>query len=238
MTVRDTGTGMDEATLKRAAEPFFTTKGTGKGTGLGLSMVYGLAAQSGGVIRIQSRPGAGTTVELWLPVAEAGDAQRPRPATATLAVVPTRSFAVLLVDDDPMVSSGTSAMLQDLGHSVVTAPSAALALDVLRSETPVDLVITDHAMPGMTGTELAKHIRGMRPDLPIILATGYAEVPNNLIAGMPRLDKPYRLDKLAATIAAVLDERALDAIPVPLNGADRAEPHPLVAPAKAGIQGH
>jgi signal transduction histidine kinase len=212
LTVSDTGTGMDEATLKRAAEPFFTTKGTGKGTGLGLSMVYGLAAQSGGVIRIQSRLGAGTTVELWLPVAAAEEAQRPRPA-ATLAVVPTRSFAVLLVDDDPMVSSGTSAMLQDLGHSVVTAASAAHALDMLRCETPVDLVITDHAMPGMTGAELAKHIRDMRPDLPIILATGYAEVPNNLISGMPRLDKPYRLDKLASMIAAVVEHRMLDVTP-------------------------
>jgi signal transduction histidine kinase len=212
LTVSDTGTGMDEATLKRAAEPFFTTKGTGKGTGLGLSMVYGLAAQSGGVIRIQSRLGAGTTVELWLPVAAAEEAQRPRPA-ATLAVVPTRSFAVLLVDDDPMVSSGTSAMLQDLGHSVVTAASAAHALDMLRCETPVDLVITDHAMPGMTGAELAKHIRDMRPDLPIILATGYAEVPNNLISGMPRLDKPSRLDKLASMIAAVVEHRMLDVTP-------------------------
>jgi CheY-like chemotaxis protein len=175
-------------------------------------MVYGLAAQSGGVIRIQSRLGAGTTVELWLPVAAAEEAQRPRPA-ATLAVVPTRSFAVLLVDDDPMVSSGTSAMLQDLGHSVVTAASAAHALDMLRCETPVDLVITDHAMPGMTGAELAKHIRDMRPDLPIILATGYAEVPNNLISGMPRLDKPYRLDKLASMIAAVVEHRMLDVTP-------------------------
>jgi CheY-like chemotaxis protein len=120
---------------------------------------------------------------------------------------------VLLVDDDPMVSSGTSAMLQDLGHSVVTAASAAHALDMLRCETPVDLVITDHAMPGMTGAELAKHIRDMRPDLPIILATGYAEVPNNLISGMPRLDKPYRLDKLASMIAAVVEHRMLDVTP-------------------------
>ena len=212
LTVSDTGTGMDEPTLKRAAEPFFTTKGTGKGTGLGLSMVYGLAAQSGGMTRIHSRLGAGTTVELWLPTAEAGEMPRPR-AASTLTVVPTPSFAVLLVDDDPMVLAGTSAMLQDLGHRVVTATSAAPALDVLQSDTAVDLVITDHAMPGMTGTELAKHIRDMRPDLPIILASGYAEVPSNVIAGMPRLDKPYRIDKLAATIAAVIGQPALDVTP-------------------------
>jgi signal transduction histidine kinase len=212
IVVTDSGTGMDEATLKRAAEPFFTTKGIGRGTGLGLSMVNGLAAQSGGVSRIRSRLGAGTSVELWLPVAEAEDMQRPRPAP-TLTVVTTASVMVLLVDDDPMVLAGTSAMLEELGHRVVTAASAAPALDVLRSDASVELVITDHAMPGMTGTELAKHIRDLRPDLPIILATGYAEVPGNIITGMPRLDKPYRIDKLASMIAAVTGQRRLDDTP-------------------------
>jgi signal transduction histidine kinase len=209
IVVSDTGIGMDEATLKRAAEPFFTTKGTGKGTGLGLSMVNGLASQSGGVSRIRSQLGAGTSVELWLPIAEAGDMQRPRSAP-TLTVVPTASVTVLLVDDDPMVLAGTSAILEELGHRVVAAASAAPALDVIRSDAPVDLVITDHAMPGMTGAELAQHIRDLRPDLPIILATGYAEVPGNLIASMPRLDKPYRIDKLASMIAAVTSRGPLD----------------------------
>jgi CheY-like chemotaxis protein len=211
IAVSDTGGGMDDTTLKRAPEPFFTTKGTGKGTGLGLSMVYGLAAQSGGICRISSRLGAGTTVELWLPIAEAGveGAQRPRSA-APLAVVSTQAYAVLLVDDDPMVSSGTSAMLEDLGHRVVMAASAEAALEFVRSGEQLDLVITDHAMPGMTGTELAVHIRELRPELPIILATGYAEVPSNVVPGMARLDKPYRIDKLAATIAATVGQRAFD----------------------------
>jgi signal transduction histidine kinase len=209
IVVSDTGTGMDDATLKRAAEPFFTTKGTGQGTGLGLSMVNGLAGQSGGVSRIRSRLGAGTSVELWLPVAEAGDVQRPRSAP-TLTVVPTASVSVLLVDDDPMVLAGTSAMLEELGHRVVTAASAAPALEIVRSDAPIDLVITDHAMPGMTGTELAKHIRDIRPALPIILATGYAEVPGNLVATIPRLDKPYRIDKLASMIAAATSQRPID----------------------------
>ncbi len=212
IAVSDTGTGMDEATLKRAAEPFFTTKGTGKGTGLGLSMVNGLAAQSGGVSRIQSRLGAGTCVELWLPVAEVLDVQRP-PRAPTLTVVPSAAFAVLLVDDDSMVLAGTSAMLEELGHRVLTATSAAAALDVVRSDAPIDVVITDHVMPGMTGVELAKHIRDIRQGLPIILATGYAEVPGNLIASMPRLDKPYRIDKLASIVASVAGQRTVDVTP-------------------------
>jgi CheY-like chemotaxis protein/HAMP domain-containing protein len=134
-------------------------------------------------------------------VAEPADAARLRPPPA-LAHGNTTSYAILLVDDDPMVSSGASAMLQDLGHRVIMASSAALALEIICSGAPLDLVITDHAMPSMTGTELAKQIRELKPDLPIVLASGYAEVPSNLVPGMTRLDKPYRTDKLAATIAA------------------------------------
>ena len=212
ISVVDDGCGMDEATLKRAAEPFFTTKGAGKGTGLGLSMVYGLAAQSGGVIRLHSRVGAGTKVELWLPVAGADVAERPRAPPPAAAPGPSRSYAVLFVDDDPMVASGTGAMLQQLGHRVVMASSAALALDVIRSDAPIDLIITDHAMPGMSGTELARHARELRPGLPIILATGYADVPANAVPGMARLDKPYRIDKLAAMIANVVGRELRDQI--------------------------
>ncbi len=201
VTVIDTGVGMDDATVKRAAEPFFTTKGHGKGTGLGLSMVYGLASQSGGLARISSRLGAGTTVELWLPVADQVETQQPSPA-APKAVGVTRACRILLVDDDPMVTEGTVAMLEDLGHNVVVASSGASALDVIRAESPFDLIITDHAMPGMTGKELVQHIRQTRPSVPIILATGYAELANGDYLGIPRLDKPYRMDKLASVIAA------------------------------------
>jgi len=213
ISVADDGCGMDEPTLKRAAEPFFTTKGAGKGTGLGLSMVYGLAAQSGGVIRLSSRLGIGTTVELWLPVADEETRAQPRASLPMPAASSGPSLAVLFVDDDPMVASGTSAMLHELGHRVVMASSATLALDVLRSGAPIDLVITDHAMPGMTGTELARHARELRPNLPIILATGYADVPSSSVPGMVRLDKPYRIDKLGAMIAGLLGRKVHDRVP-------------------------
>ncbi len=212
VAVSDSGTGMDEATLKRASEPFFTTKGVGRGTGLGLSMVHGLAAQSGGAMRISSEPGAGTTVELWLPVAEeaASRTDAAAPGSAALATAadggapaqpPCR---VLLVDDDPLISAGTVAMLEDLGHTVIEAPSAARALEALRSGVHVDLVITDHAMPGMTGVELAREILGSWPGVPVVLATGYADLPDGEVPDLPRLTKPYRQEELAAEIARLL----------------------------------
>jgi len=203
ISVIDNGIGMDENTVRRAHEPFFTTKGAGKGTGLGLPTVYGLTAQSGGTTRITSRLGIGTTVELWLPVAEAANAPVPQlPAPGPDGLAP--SCAILLVDDDPLVSDGTAAMLEDLGHCVTTASSAADALEIIGSDASIDLVITDHAMPGMTGTELAHHIRTVRPELPIILATGYADLPNGDPAGLPRLDKPFRQNKLGSLIASLM----------------------------------
>ena len=207
IVVADSGAGMDEATLKRAPEPFYTTKGVGKGTGLGLSMVFGLAAQSGGAARLASRLGAGTTVELWLPVADIGEARTVRTAPP-MPIGPTPPRRVLLVDDDPMVAASTAAMLEQLGHRVLVAPSGALALDVIRLEPTIDLVITDHAMPGMTGIELAERLRETRPALPVILATGYADVPAGRDLDLPRIDKPYRLEKLAALVAAVTEQPA------------------------------
>jgi len=203
MTVTDSGTGMDEATLRRATEPFFTTKGPGKGTGLGLSMVDGLAAQSDGAMRISSRVGVGTTVELWLPVSERTTAETP----ASAASVPGsgRCYRILVVDDDLLIGAATAAMLEDLGHTVVESTSGARALDILRLGTKLDLVITDQAMPNMTGTELARLIRQDWPHLPIVLATGYGDLPNSEDPGLPRLSKPYRQEELAATIAAVFD---------------------------------
>ena len=225
LVVRDTGCGMDEITSKRAPEPFFTTKGTGKGTGLGLSMVYGLAAQSGGIVRISSRLGVGTTVELWLPVAEIGDARQSRP-TPPVAIGPTRSCWILLVDDDAMVAASTSAMLEQLGHRVLVASSGALALDVIRLEPKVDLVITDHAMPGMTGLELTERIREARPNLPIVLASGYADLPSGQEPGLPRLDKPYRLETLGAMIAMVLGPHAgHDVLRAPPDATHPDAPH-------------
>jgi len=179
-------------------------------------MVYGLAAQSGGVARISSRVGAGTTVELLLPVADAGALQRPGPAPAQ-AAGPTRACSILLVDDDRLVAESTAAMLQHLGHRVLVAASGAQALGVIRGETKLDLVITDHAMPGMTGMELAKHIRQIAPGLQVILATGYAELLNSPDPTIPRLDKPYRLDALASILSSVMGPDTV-APPRPMSG--------------------
>ena len=214
---RDTGEGMDEVTLKRATEPFFTTKGAGRGTGLGLSMVDGLVAQSGGAMRITSQQGAGSTVELWLPVAEAEAIERPRPV-APQRVQESRCCRVLVIDDDPIVLAGTAAMLEDLGHTATEVDSAEQGLKILQSDASIDLVITDHAMPGMTGTELAKRIRRKWPELPVIIATGYAELPGELDPSVPRLSKPYRQQDLAAVVAQLVGEQPA-AEPAALNAA-------------------
>jgi signal transduction histidine kinase len=199
--VGDTGHGMDEATLRRATEPFFTTKGPGHGTGLGLSMVDGLVAQSGGVLRIDSRPTIGTTVELWLPVSAACDGREPERSGAPLRVGESRSFRVLVVDDDAMVAAGTAAMIEDLGHSVIKEESASRALEQLSTRPNIDLVITDYAMPGMTGSELAAEIHRVLPGLPVVIATGYSDAPEE--TGLPRLNKPYRQQDLAALFATL-----------------------------------
>jgi PAS domain S-box-containing protein len=200
----DTGEGMDEATLARATEPFFTTKGTGKGTGLGLSMVQGMIEQHGGQFALKSRPGEGTTVELWLPVAETAAAQAVEAADAPPPVRSTRALTILAVDDDALVLANTGAMLEELGHTVLPALSGRQALEQLEHADKVDLVITDHAMPHMTGAELARTITARWSGLPIILATGYADLPEGEDVPLPRLSKPYRQEALAEAIASVV----------------------------------
>jgi len=153
--VADTGLGMDAAVLTKATEPFFTTKGAGKGTGLGLSMVHGMAAQSGGALRIVSEPGKGTRIDLFLPRAERDPTCAAEEAKPGIPAFTGRA-TVLLVDDDALVSDGTAAMLEDLGHAVIEASSGQAALRLLEANPGVDIVITDHAMPGMTGMELAR----------------------------------------------------------------------------------
>ena len=173
LSVTDTGEGMDEETLGKAVEPFFTTKGVGKGTGLGLSMVHGFAEQSGGQFILHSRKGSGTTAELWLPIAKTSAKLA---ASTRLAVAKTiRPLTVLAVDDDALVLMNTVAMLEDLGHTVFGAHSGKEALEVIRREDSVDLIVTDQAMPKMTGTELAKVVRKEWPDIPVLLTTGYAD---------------------------------------------------------------
>lgn len=199
--VRDTGTGMDQETLARAMEPFFTTKGVGKGTGLGLSMVYGFAAQSGGTLCLQSRLGEGTTAELWLPRA-LEDVVEPEAPAATQAADDC-SYRVLVVDDDPLVLSNTAMMLEDLGHIALEASSGLQALELLRNGAPVDLVITDHGMPGMSGTQLAVEIEATHPRLPVLLATGYPDLPSGTNSALPRLAKPFSRAGLAAAVAQI-----------------------------------
>jgi len=208
LAVSDGGLGMDAETLKRATEPFFTTKGVGKGTGLGLSMVHGFAAQSGGGMQIISNPGVGTTIELWLPVATnaagrehvAADSREPNVAT----VGPAPPMCIMVVDDDPLVAAGTADMLTDMGHTVIEVCSGARALETLRSGAQIALVITDHAMPGMTGLQLAKQIQENWPSMPVILASGYADLPDDTVLNLPRLAKPYRQEQLASLINQLL----------------------------------
>ncbi len=193
LSVIDTGDGMPPEILKRAIEPFFSSKPLGKGTGLGLSMVHGLAVQLGGALQLSSAPKKGTTATLLLPAASSAPEAK-RPAHKSQKV--NRSAVILFVDDDPLIATSTTEMLEDLGHRVIGASSGLHALDILRSEQPLDLMLTDHVMPGMTGIELAAASRQMRPQLPVLLATGYAELPEGAQLDLPRLAKPYHQDQL------------------------------------------
>ena len=197
LTVADTGVGMDPATLERAVEPFFSTKGVGRGTGLGLSMVHGLAAQLGGALTLESRQGEGTVAALWLPVSDsvpASAAARPEPEAAPAGNAGT----VLLVDDEPLVRASTADMLGEMGFEVVEADSGADALALIDLRAP-DLVITDHLMPGLSGTDLALILAAERPGLPVLIVSGYAEL-DGLPADLPRLTKPFRQADLAECI--------------------------------------
>ena len=202
-SVIDTGQGMDEMTLARAAEPFFTTKGVGKGTGLGLSMVQGLAAQSGGGLHLSNEPGKGARIDLWLPQADHAEIERPPQASSLPIEAAVRACTVLVVDDDALVATGTAAMLEDLGHTVVEANSAAAALKLLENGQAVDLVITDHAMPGMSGSDLADILRSRYPTIGVVIASGYSELPTEANAGprVPKLSKPFAQSDLARVVA-------------------------------------
>ncbi len=203
LSVQDEGEGMDEATLVRAMEPFFTTKGAGKGTGLGLSMVHGFTEQSGGRLVLKSKPGAGTTAELWLPAAKAGEKPAEAPAPPR-AEAPAKPLTILAVDDDMLVLMNTAATLEDLEHRVFTASSGEEALAILAREPNIDLVITDQAMPQMTGHQLAEAILKQWPHMPLILASGYAELPAGAPPNMQRLAKPFWQDDLNAAITKAL----------------------------------
>ncbi|EJT06126.1 PAS domain-containing sensor histidine kinase [Rhizobium sp. CCGE 510] len=203
IAVIDEGEGMDAKTVEQATTPFFTTKGVGKGTGLGLSMVQGLASQSGGRLMLKSSLGEGTTAELWFPVVSVERTAEVATDLPQRSENASRQLRIVAVDDDGLVLMNTTLMLEDLGHTVFEAMAGPEALEIMRTQ-PVDLVICDHAMPRMTGAELAEAIREEWPEMPIILATGYAELPEGTgIGNLPRLGKPFSQAQLAEAISRV-----------------------------------
>jgi CheY-like chemotaxis protein len=206
VSITDSGVGMDEDTLGRAIEPFFTTKLTGKGTGLGLSQVYGFATQSGGDVRIDSRPGEGTTVILLLPCS--GARGQATPVDRPGALESRSAGRVLLVEDNEDVGEFAEILLDELGHKVSRVVSGPLALAMLRQRR-FDVVLTDVVMPGMSGLELAEEIGRLQPELPVILTTGYSdEIAQSGTGGRPVVLKPYRLETLATALDQVLGSKS------------------------------
>ena len=216
LRVQDTGAGMDEATVRRATEPFFSTKGVGKGTGLGLSMVHGLAAQLGGGMSIESAPGRGTAIELLLPVSVNG-IEGEEQDVAPLPAVRARGLA-LLVDDEELVRMSTADMLVDLGYEIVEARSAEEALALLRDGLEPSLVVTDHLMPGMSGGQLARALKAERAQLPVLIVSGYAEA-EGIDPGVARLTKPFRNAELAESLSALNAATSAEAGPERQAGA-------------------
>ena len=204
LSVADTGTGISPDDLEKVMEPFFTTKELGKGSGLGLSMVYGFAKQSDGAFRLKSRLGEGTRAELWLPRAPetpAVDEQPPKEETAT---EPLRTLRLLLVDDHEEVRSTTAALLKDLGHDVVEAANGADALKLLSDgDCEYDLMISDYAMPHLSGTEFLREARILCPGVGALIITGYAETDavRDRPEGVEILLKPFTPSKLEAALA-------------------------------------
>jgi CheY-like chemotaxis protein len=193
---------MTAETLARATEPFFSTKAVGKGTGLGLSMVRGFIEQLGGAVTIESEIGVGTTVRLWLP--EADERVPEAEVKAEVEQPLLKRATILLVDDDSLIASSTKLLLEAIGHSVIDVASAESAIEVLERNAPVDLIMTDYAMPGMTGLELASYVRRFRPELPVLLVTGFADLPNAPLPSVARLSKPYRQAQLEEKLASLL----------------------------------
>ncbi len=203
LSIIDDGIGMDEATLANAFEPFFTTKHVGAGSGLGLPMVQGFAAQSGGTVRIYSKPGEGTTVELWLPRADALPVAK---STVQSGTPPGHAAAtVLLCDDDEDVRGALADYLETRGYTVHEAGGAHAALRILEARDDVDLLIIDYAMPGMNGLETIREVRLQRPNLQCLMITGHAAIPGNL--GIPVLHKPFAPDELGRRVTELLAAR-------------------------------
>jgi len=211
LSVIDAGHGMDAETIVRAVEPFFSTKEFGRGTGLGLSMVHGLTAQLGGGFDLTSAPGEGTRVDLYLPVSK--DAA---PAVRTSAGEKTswtgRELSILLVDDEELVRVATAEMLRDLGHTVEVSHGALDALARLESGSVFDVIVTDYMMPGMDGHALAQHVHKSRPELPVLLITGYTG-PTEDVRDLPLLTKPFSQAEIAAALRSLFEDEKV--VPFP-----------------------
>jgi signal transduction histidine kinase/ActR/RegA family two-component response regulator len=227
VSVTDTGEGMSEEVRARALEPFFTTKGTGEGTGLGLSTVFGFASMMGGTVTIQSAPGAGTTVSLYLPRAAEGakpQAAAARPQTAYRHAEPARGGAsrILLVDDDEAVRTTTRGMLEDLGVEVVEAAGGPEALALVATDRAFDLLVIDFAMPGVNGSECATRIRALWPEARLLFITGY--VDNDGLRpwvdlGVPTLGKPFTQEQLGAALTDAIRATPASARVIPFRAA-------------------
>lgn len=209
LSVVDQGYGMDRDTLQKAVEPFFSTKELGKGTGLGLSMIHGLASQLKGDLKLTSELGKGTRAELWVPAATSEITNKSAVVEATID--PTVSASgpkrILLVDDDVLIAMSSADMLMDLGHDVVEAHSGKEALEQLGDGSGFDLLITDYSMPGMTGADLTVAVRHVVPKLPILIASGYAELPPGVELDVARLGKPYTQEQLARELDRLFADR-------------------------------
>jgi CheY-like chemotaxis protein len=215
LSVADTGTGMSPDVLARAFEPFFTTKEQGRGTGLGLSQLYGFAKQSGGTARIDSVVGQGTTVTIYLPRTDAQSVITHVDPVGTRA---RKRMHVLLVDDDDAVREVCAGMLEEIGCEVTACDGAEMALRELEKRS-FSVLLTDVAMPGLSGVDLANRARELRPDMPILFATGYADLQmfGEQLSEEAVLKKPYRLSEVAARLHAVMGERSGGNV-VPLRG--------------------
>jgi signal transduction histidine kinase/ActR/RegA family two-component response regulator len=212
LSVLDAGSGMDPETLSRAIEPFYTTKEFGRGTGLGLSMVHGLAAQLGGGFQLTSALGEGTRVDLYLPVAVGGIEAQPKSAAEPASAI-LGKLSVLLVDDEEIVRTATAEMIRDLGHSVHEASGGLEALARLDNGLQVDAVITDYMMPGMDGGAFARQLAKKRPEVPVLLITGYTGPTDNVLH-LPRLAKPFGQAAIAAALAELFgDDRKVVRLP-------------------------
>ncbi|HBN9525134.1 TPA: PAS domain S-box protein [Pseudomonas aeruginosa] len=209
LSISDTGSGMDEETLRRAVEPFYTTKGVGRGTGLGLSIVDGLAEQLGGRLTLESQPGVGTTANIWIPAVprtpesvRTGNGATPQAPSESERV--RLSCRVLVVDDDPLVLNNTAAMLEDLGCSVLKADSGSLALEILTATPELDILLTDQAMPRMNGSQLVERVMAQGRPLKMALATGFAEKIEGAAAQLPKLAKPFGQEELYLFLTGTL----------------------------------